>query len=483
MDLNTAVRLLEEGQAQPTNTGIVHSREFISKRTKLFFMVFIGMCLHGIIQMNLVVENARYYDCAGGVINSAKEGYVTPFFLTTSLPQILFGRMSDVLGGRKVFGLSILIVSCVLVIFPAAVQSGIGNIEIDAMRMLMSFLLAPVHSATINIMTKWIPPSERGRFASNLFACSFGSAIFMLIPTKMIRQYGVGVMCYTSALFGFIWSIIWFTCISDSPLNHTRISDKEKNYIVESSMKAGTIYDSVSPQWIDMICTKQVWVIMSADALLTLASYFSSEPAIIMMIEKANAENQCWLYSISPIVTFLVSLISGLACDYFLSRGIVTVITARKTFTCFAAFATSIAHSALMLTGNGWTYKHVLIFEVTNGFIGTSSCGLELAFNDFAPNFAATLYGITACTSGLVAFIVMKIISSIDFKDTRAPLDELLCIAIAFSCSGGLLYLVFGKSELVRWNQHYVAPRSAMRDNRKTNHILVKRDSSYIRCL
>ncbi|XP_039284385.1 sodium-dependent phosphate transport protein 1 isoform X2 [Nilaparvata lugens] len=443
-------------------------------------MVFTGMCLHGIIQMDLVVENALIFgkDCAGGALNSENEGYIYLFYLSHTLPQAFFGRASDVFGGRKIFGFSILIVSCILLIFPAAIASGIGSIEIDALRLLMCILLAPVRTAIINIMTKWVPPNERGRFSSNLFANNFGSAIFMLIPTRDVSQYGVGILCYTSALFGFIWSVVWFTSVSDSPIDHPRISAKEKTYILKSTTRSGTIYGSVSPQWIDMLCSKQVWVIITTDSFLLLAYYFTSEPAVVMMIESANAQSSCWLYSTGAISTFIVALVSGIVCDYLLSRKKMNVITARKTFTCIAAFGTAIAHSAIVLTRKEYGYQHTLLFMITTGFVGASCCGLELAFNDFAPNFAATLFGITEFISGLIAVLIKKIISEMDFKN-GLPLDELLCLAISFFLSSGVLYLIFGRSDLVRWNQHYIPPRSVMRDNR-SKYIIFKRDVNYI---
>lgn len=66
----------------------------------------------------------------------------------------------------------------------------------------------------------------------------------MPISGYLIASFGWEYVFYVTGAVGLIWSLAWFMLIYDTPAQHPRISDDERNYI-ESSI-GNTITKRVS---------------------------------------------------------------------------------------------------------------------------------------------------------------------------------------------------------------------------------------------
>lgn len=63
---------------------------------------------------------------------------------------------------------------------------------------------------------------------------SIGSALTYPLCGYIIDSFGWEMAFYVCGIIGTIWYIAWYFMVFDSPQQHPRISQKEKDYIVES---------------------------------------------------------------------------------------------------------------------------------------------------------------------------------------------------------------------------------------------------------
>jgi len=62
-------------------------------------------------------------------------------------------------------------------------------------------------------------------------ASSLGAAITSPICGFMIADLGWASAFYMTGIVGFLWTLLWFVLIYDSPAQHPRISKEERDFI------------------------------------------------------------------------------------------------------------------------------------------------------------------------------------------------------------------------------------------------------------
>lgn len=83
------------------------------------------------------------------------------------------------------------------------------------------------------LLAKWIPPSERGRLGTFVYAgAQFGTVLAMPI-SGFLAESSIGwpSIFYTFGTGGVLWSILWFFFGSNSPSVHPSITAEERKYI------------------------------------------------------------------------------------------------------------------------------------------------------------------------------------------------------------------------------------------------------------
>ncbi|KAL6439583.1 hypothetical protein ACFW04_003993 [Cataglyphis niger] len=109
-----------------------------------------------------------------------------------------------------------------------------GYAVVAALRVILGFMLGATWPAIQPMTARWIPPTERSKFVSNMMASSLGAAITMPICGFLIDSLGWESVFYVTGVIGIIWSVAWFLLVFDSPSQHPRISMEERRYIEDS---------------------------------------------------------------------------------------------------------------------------------------------------------------------------------------------------------------------------------------------------------
>ncbi|XP_076654756.1 putative inorganic phosphate cotransporter [Halictus rubicundus] len=378
-------------------------------------------------------------------------------YICTELPG---GRLAETLGAKRIFGTSMFISSAITLLTPVCATH--GYIAIAALRTILGFLLGATWPAIQPMTARWIPPTERSKFVSNMMASSLGAAITMPICGFLIASLGWESVFYVTGAIGLVWSAAWFLLIFDSPAQHPRISIEERQYI-ENAIGSSAVTKGLSVPWKSIFLSAPVWAIVITHGC-SVFGYFTvvnQLPTYMKYILNFNIKENGLLSSLPYLGKYLFAVAMSSLADHLLKKKKLSVTAIRKIFTSFAVFspgllmlvlgfsecdrAASVAIFTIALTING---------AVTAGYLGN---GL-----DIAPNFSGTIFGIANTLSSLGGYLSSYMVGTITYKNqTHAQWRIIFWILASTYCFGALVFAIFGSGELQKWNN----PRGSTANN------------------
>ncbi|KAG6784781.1 hypothetical protein POTOM_010489 [Populus tomentosa] len=228
--------------------------------------------------------------------NSATVGLIqSSFFWGYLLTQIFGGIWADKIGGKLVLGFGVVWWSIATVLTPIAAKIGLPFLLI--MRALMGmariFILMVIYfvvqgvamPAMNNILSKWIPVSERSRSLALVYSGMYlGSVTGLAISPILIHKFGWPSVFYSFGSLGSIWFALWIKKASQcffqlfsvgnsnymferaqlvmaysSPKEDPELSPRERKLILGSSVSKEPV--SVIP-WKLILSKAPVWALI-----------------------------------------------------------------------------------------------------------------------------------------------------------------------------------------------------------------------------
>ncbi|KAJ8309628.1 hypothetical protein KUTeg_012818 [Tegillarca granosa] len=323
------------------------------------------------IQKNINNENAEFdWD------KTIRSGMLTAFFygyIITQIPGVM------------------LISSISLLILPVCART--TYILVYAIRAVLGIALGMVSPSVTSMWGRWAPHLERSRLTT--------------LPN-------VGGLT-------LIWLIAWAFLTTDSPDNHPRIKENERNYI------ASNLGSSFSVPWRQVFTSRAVWA-----CIVGHNGALSSVP-----------------YIFNAATTF----IAGYTADVIRSKHLLNTTQTRKVYQ-----ATGLIGSSVCMIITGYIsckdrYMAVILLTLGSGFSGLCQAGVFSNHVDFAPKYAGVIYGITnmaATIPGLIAPIVAGILTS---NGTQEEWREVFFVCAGFGVFGSLIFGLFASGELEDWSK------------------------------
>lgn len=369
-------------------------------------------------------------------------------YICTELPG---GRLAEIIGAKRVFGYSMFVSSAITLLTPLA--AAYGYTAVAALRTVLGFMLGATWPAIQPMTAKWIPPTERSKFVSNMMASSLGAAITMPICGFLIASIGWESVFYVTGVIGVLWSVAWFLLVFDTPADHPRISDEERIFI-ESALGTTASKRKLSVPWKAIFTSPAVWAIVITHGC-SVFGYFTvvnQLPTYMKYILNFNIKENGMLSSLPYLGKYIFAVATSSLADYLLRTNKLSVTAIRKIFTTFAVLSpgilmivqayegcdrvTSVAIFTVALTING---------AVTAGYLGN---GL-----DIAPNFSGTIFGIANTLSSLGGFLSSYMVGTITYHNqTYARWSIIFWILAGTYITGALTFAFFGSGKLQEWN-------------------------------
>ncbi|XP_063625718.1 sialin isoform X1 [Cydia splendana] len=392
------------------------------------------------------------------------------FFWGYVLTELPGGRLAEIIGARRVFGYSTLLASILTLLSPAAAAAGFGWIV--ALRVLLGFLLGATWPAILPMASKWIPPMDRSKFMSNMMASSLGAAITMPICGFLIAHLGWESSFYFTGIIGLMWSLAWFAVVYDTPAEHPRISDTERNYLLKVLPQDENATKGHMPvPWCQMLTSPPVWAIIITHGC-SVFGYFTvvnQLPTYIESILHYSIKHNGLLSSLPYLGKYLCALASSVLADSLRRSGRLSTTSARKLFTGFAVGLPGVLMVAQAFFGHDrvWSVAIFTIALTINGAVTAGYLGNGL---DIAPNFSGTIFGMANTLSSLGGWLSTFMVGELTKQhNTYAQWQIVFFILAGVYVVGALSFIIFGSGELQPWNARQpIREQEPLNDTEKT---------------
>lgn len=416
------------------------------------------------------------------------------FFYGYVLTQLPGGRLAELVGGKWIFGIGILVTSVFTVLMPIAAKIDfrllIATRVIEGLGEGVTF---PVMHA---MLAEWAPPLERSKLAAFIYAGSMIGTVISLPLTGIICDtLGWEAAFYIFGTFGIVWCFFWAFFVSDTPHKHPFISQAEKD-LIEISLGKRPLVASLSRStsvtsanslvsdldgstmcagddeqiipideteqgvklkvpWKSIATSVPFWAIMIAHSCQNWGFYtmLTELPTYMKQILHFNIKENAFLSALPYLCMWLISVSGSHLADFVRSRGYLSTTSTRKVFNSLAFFTPALCLVLLSLAECNKVYVVALLCS-TVGINGFSFSSVNVNHIDIAPNFAGTLMGLTNMVANTMGFLAPLAISHIiEGHEDIQHWQTVFYIAAGVYVGGNLLYLLMASGQEQPWNK------------------------------
>jgi len=227
-----------------------------------YWLVF-GMFL---LSMLLYVDRVCISAAKDGILADLKLsdtqwGWVLSIFaLGYAIFQVPSGLLADRLGPRIVLSAVVTFWS----LFTAMTAAATGYVSMLIYRFLFGIGEAGAYPGCARAVYSWIPMSERGLVQGAMFSgARVGAAFTLPLVAWMVSHLGWRTSFVVLGVIGILWAVFWFFWFRDDPETHPRISDSERQLILQARQQALTGEPDSAPLTTGRLFgSRNVWLLM-----------------------------------------------------------------------------------------------------------------------------------------------------------------------------------------------------------------------------
>ncbi|TDH03849.1 hypothetical protein EPR50_G00145960 [Perca flavescens] len=383
--------------------------------------------------------------------DSKTEGWLLgAFFFGYLCTQIPGGYLSGHYGGSIFLGLGVLGTAALTLLTPLAAQ--MGSYWLFALRALEGFGEGVTFPAMMAMWARWAPPLERSRLTTlSGSGANFGAFLALPLTGYICQTLGWPAVFYLCGGAGCLWAVFWFIFVSNDPRTHRRISEEERDYIINSIGPQGTGHGWSMPLR-PIMMSVPLWAIIITQMCSNWSYYtlLTSLPTYMDNILHFDLQSNGFLSALPYLGAWLFSTLSGVVADSLIERKVFSVTNVRKLFT----LAGVLPASALLVAVSYAGCSHILtvtFLTLSTTIGGATASGVYINQIDIAPRYAGFLLGITN-TFGTIPGVLAPIVTGYFTKDhTLAGWRMVFWVAAGIQVGGALVYTIFGSGEIQPW--------------------------------
>lgn len=374
------------------------------------------------------------------------------FFYGYIITQIPGGWLAEVFGGKKLFGFGVLCTAILTLLTPLAAR---WNLYVFVALRVIEGIGEGVTFPAMNAMWgKWAPLWERSKLLSFTYAgAQLGTVFSMPISGILCKSDFLGgwpSVFYLFGVIGCVWFVVWMLVVHDTPAQHPRISQEEKDYIETS---VGTRQKLKTP-WLSIWTSPAVFAICAAHFANNWGFYtmLTCLPTYMKKILHFDVQQDGFLSALPYLVCWMCQTISGQLADYIRKNQYLTTANTRKVVNSCGLLLPAILLCCVQFAGcNHAAVVAIVTFAV--GLGGFCMGGFNCNHIDIASNFSGTLMGITNMFATIPGFLGPAVVGWLtSHEDTRAKWQIVFYISAAIYVTGCILFNVFARGEEQEWN-------------------------------
>ncbi|KAL5572875.1 hypothetical protein UlMin_022472 [Ulmus minor] len=374
--------------------------------------------------------------------NSATVGLIqSSFFWGYLLTQILGGIWADKIGGKLVLGFGVVWWSIATMLTPIAARIGLPFLLV--MRAFMGIGEGVAMPAMNNILSKWIPVSERSRSLALVYSGMYlGSVTGLAFSPILIHKFGWPSVFYSFGSLGSIWFALWLKKAYSSPKEDPELSVEEKKFIMGGSISKEPVTEI---PWKLILSKAPVWALIFSHFCHNWGTFIllTWMPTYYNQVLKFNL-TESGLLCVLPWLTMAVfANIGGWIADTLVSRGL-SITSVRKIMQSIgflgpAFFLTQLSHVRTPAMA-------VLCMACSQGSDAFSQSGLYSNHQDIGPRYAGVLLGLSN-TAGVLAGVFGT--AATGFILQRGSWDDVFKVAVALYIIGTIVWNLFSTGERI----------------------------------
>uniref|UniRef100_A0A7N0UM98 Major facilitator superfamily (MFS) profile domain-containing protein n=1 Tax=Kalanchoe fedtschenkoi TaxID=63787 RepID=A0A7N0UM98_KALFE len=374
--------------------------------------------------------------------NPATVGLIqSSFFWGYLLTQIAGGIWADTVGGKQVLAFGVVWWSVATILTPVAAKLGLPFLLV--VRAFMGIGEGVAMPAMNNILSKWIPVSERSRSLALVYSGMYlGSVTGLAFSPLLIHTYGWPSVFYSFGSLGTIWIAVWLNKAYSSPLEDPHIHPEEKKLIVGNEPPKLPIK---AIPWGLILSKPPVWALITSHFCHNWGTFIllTWMPTYYNQVLKFNL-TESGLFCVLPWLTMAFSAnLGGWIADTLVSKGL-SVTMVRKIMQTIgflgpAFFLTQLSHVDSPATA-------VLCMACSQGTDAFSQSGLYSNHQDIAPRYSGVLLGLSN-TAGVLAGVLGT--AATGYILQHGSWDDVFKVSVGLYLVGTLIWNLFSTGEKI----------------------------------
>ncbi|KOM37107.1 hypothetical protein LR48_Vigan03g048800 [Vigna angularis] len=371
--------------------------------------------------------------------NSATVGLIqSSFFWGYLLTQILGGIWADKLGGKLVLGFGVVWWSMATILTPIAARIGLPCLLI--MRAFMGIGEGVAMPAMNNMLSKWIPVSERSRSLALVYSGMYlGSVVGLAFSPLLIQKFGWPSVFYSFGSLGSIWFALWLRNAYSSPKDDPDLGIEEKRLILEGNVSNAPVS---SIPWKLILSKAPVWALIISHFCHNWGTFIllTWMPTYYNQVLKFNLTESGLLCVLPWLTMAAFANIGGWIADTLVRKGVsITTIMQSIGFLGPAFFLSQLSHVRTPAMA-------VLCMACSQGSDAFSQSGLYSNHQDIGPRYAGVLLGLSN-TAGVLAGVFGTAATGLILQ--RGSWNDVFKVAVALYIIGTLVWNIFSTGEKV----------------------------------
>lgn len=196
-----------------------------------------------------------------------------------------------------------------------------------------------VYPALHNLISRWAPPNEKGKFIAALLGGTFGTVITWPVAGMLMAGWGWVWAFYVPAIVTFAFTGIWYCMVSDTPATHPRILPAEVEHI-ERSIGSSVSNMKMTPPFGRLLVSLPFisFLLLHYGSLWGLYFLITAAPTFMSEVLGFSLAAAGFLSSLPYLARMTFGFVFGSIGDAIRARDLMAVTTIRKTFCVFCKF-------------------------------------------------------------------------------------------------------------------------------------------------
>ncbi|CAK8560806.1 unnamed protein product [Lathyrus sativus] len=374
--------------------------------------------------------------------NSATVGLIqSSFFWGYLLTQIVGGIWADKVGGKLVLGFGVVWWSIATVLTPIAAKLGLPYLLV--MRAFMGIGEGVAMPAMNNILSKWVPVSERSRSLALVYSGMYlGSVTGLAFSPFLIHKFGWPSVFYSFGSLGSIWFALWLRKAYSTPKDDPDLGVEEKRLILGGSVSKEPV--TVIP-WKLILSKAPVWALIISHFCHNWGTFIllTWMPTYYNQVLKFNLTESGLLCVLPWLTMAILANIGGWIADTLVSKGL-SITTVRKIMQSIGFLGP--AFFLTQLSNVRTPAMAVLCMSCSQGCDAFSQSGLYSNHQDIGPRYAGVLLGLSN-TAGVLAGVFGT--AATGYILQRGSWNDVFKVSVILYLIGTLVWNIFSTGEKI----------------------------------